>query len=127
MLVNEFVNQVRVVLNRVVSAVVFRRFSAALQVDRDDLVVGRQGRAVGNEIPPRVQAGAKAVDAQQRIAMLLTVNLVIHFDQTAHGKLLSGTLRGMTQRLTRPQALLTSVAGESDLNRVTGDFFAGLP
>src|SRR5882672_1507283 len=127
MLLNEFVNQIRVVLNRVVIAVGFWRFSTALKVDRNDLVVGHERRAVGNEIPPRIQAGAKAVDAQQRIAMLLTVNLVIHFDQTTHGKLLCGTLRGMAQSVPRLEAQLTSVAGESDLNRFTGDFFAGFP
>src|SRR6266446_9808071 len=113
MLLNEFVNQIRVVLNRVVIAVGFWRFSTALKVDRNDLVVGHERRAVGNEIPPRIQAGAKAVDAQERRAVFSAVNLVIHFDQAAHGKLLCRTLRGMAQSVPRLEAQLTRVAGES--------------
>src|SRR6266513_670967 len=109
MLLNEFVNQIRVVLNRVVIAVGFWRFSTALKVDRDDLVVGHERRAVGNEIPPRIQAGAKAVDAQERRAVFSAVNLVIHFDQGAHGKLLCGTLRRFAPERITVTARATSI------------------
>ena len=76
MLQNELIKQIGVILSRVFRIVRFRRLSASFQINQDELIfVGERL----NEVSPRIRAGAKAVDAEQRIA--LAVDFVMEFDR----------------------------------------------